>query len=289
MRSILYKALGACLALAAIRLKADSLDCLSRTVAFPPPAVILTQDGLSRVTVPECLPDLQSGKPVLPVTGISFDLPGGVEVATLTLTRGPLREIPLGAPVEWGLPPRLPDDPPFPKVTSDPAIYGGESLYPDDVAPHWRSDATGGGSLISVQVHPVRLDPLRNTLLAAESVTVTITLRPKLAAAPQRTLHINPLSAALEPGPHTYVVIATSNLIYNAPGPWNFQALCAARARAGFTPALVTTEWIEANYAGANAAAKIRSFVQDAYQHWGVRYLLLGGTFDQLPVQRLYI
>ncbi len=289
MRGILYNALGACVALAAIGLKAETLDSLSRTVVFPSPSVSLTPDGLSRVSLKECMPDLQSGKPVLPVTGISFNLPGGVEVATLTLTHGPVREIPLGAPVEWGLPPRLPDDPPFPNVSPDPAIYGGESPYPDYGTPYWRSDATGGGGLLSVQVHPVRLDPLRNTLLAAESVTVTITLRAKQAAAAQRTAHIAPLSAALEPGPHTYVVIATSNLIFNAPGPWNLQALCTARARAGFTPALVTTEWIEANYAGTNAAAKIRAFVQDAHQHWGVRYLLLGGTFALLPVQKLYV
>jgi hypothetical protein len=138
----------------------------------------------------------------------------------------------------------------------------------------------------------VRFDPRRNLLLAARALTVTATLAPAADAAPAKrglartALSTSPLDGAED---HTYLVISTSNLLYNAPAPWNLQTLCDARARAGFTPVMVPVEWICANYPGTNTPARIRAFIQDAYQQWGVRYLLIAGTYDLIPVQKLYV
>ena len=287
------RALGLCAVVLALSVKAVPGDGLSRAVPFQAPQISLTPEGLARVAVADCEPDVQTGRPVLPVAGAAFDIPAGFEVAAVTLTPGVIREYPLSAPVEWGLPPTQPGEE-LPAVTPDPAVYQSAEPYPDYARPVWRTDRLRENTLLSVQIHPVRFDPARQVLLAAASVTVAVELRPVPppdTATPQRGTLATPLSLSpLTPGEsHTYAVVSTSNLIYNAPGPWNFQALCEARARAGFTPALVTTEWIYANYAGANPVAKIRAFVQDACQKWGLRYLLIGGTFDLVPVQKLYV
>jgi len=255
------------------------------------PEISLTQEGLTRVTLPDCVPDFQSSRPVLPVTGVSFELPGGSEVAEVTLTPGAVREIPLTAPIEWGQPPRQPFEAPRPAVAADPEIYGGTQPYPNYAQPVWRLDPTHSSKLLSVQVHPVRFDPARDVLLVADSMTVTVALKQQQQPAPVKRVSL--ASTATSPlestGPFTYVVISTSNLINNTAGPWNLQALCAARARAGFIPKMVSTEWIQANYGGTNQTLRIRAFVQDAYAKWGVRYLLLAGTFDLLPVQKLHV
>ena len=287
----LQRVLAVCVALAAGRCGAGVSDGLSRTVSFPAPEISATQEGLTRVTLADCVPDLQSGRPVLPVTGTSFEIPGDCEVARINLIPGAVREILLDTPVEWGQLPRQPFGAPPPTVPADAAIYSGTQPYPDYGQPVWRLDSLRDRKLLSVQVHPVRFDPARNALLVAGSVTVTVTLRQQQPPAPplrtaQATTSASPITS---PGPYTYVVISTSNLIYNTSGPWNLQALCAARAHAGFTPALVSTEWIQANYAGTNQALRIRAFLQDAYAKWGVQYLLLAGTFDLLPVQKLHL
>jgi len=72
-----------------------------------------------------------------------------------------------------------------------------------------------------------------------------------------------------------YVVI-TSEHLKNTPAPYNFQALCVEKESRGITTALVTTEWIYANYQGRDRAERIRSYIRDSYNH-GTDYVLLGG------------
>ncbi len=294
-RFLFVATLAACGAKAAV-----TDDSLVRTLFFPAPVVERAPDGLTRVTLAGYEADVQTARPVLPVAGASFTLPPGFEIRAVTVTPGAVTEVPLAAPVQWGLPPRQPDDPPTPAVPPDPAIYNGAQPYPDSAHPLWRLDPQGDGTaLLSVQLHPVRFDPVRNALLAAASLTVTVALRHAATPPPSPSALLRPAARASSASPslspldlserRTYVIVSTSNLLYNAPAPWNFQALCAARARAGFTPALVSTEWIDANYGGANLPARIRAFVQDAHQKWGTRYLLIGGTFGLIPVQKLYL
>lgn len=274
---------------------AAPVGSLSRTLPFPAPVISLTQDGWTAVSVAGCEPEVQTAKPVLPVAGVTFEIPKGFAVKSVTVTPLRISEIPLAAPVQWGLPPRRPDDPPQPFIAPDPAIYGGPAPYPDLAQPVWRTDPSEGATLLNVQLFPVRFDPARALLIAAEALVVTVELQPAPVpalppAAAQRGALVIPQSVLLDPGaPHSYLVISTSNLIHHTPGPWNLQALCDSRARSGFTPAIMSVEWIYANYAGTDNPAKIRAFVQDAYQQWGVRYLLIAGTFALIPAQKLYV
>ena len=285
MKRLFKIALGVLGALSVAGAPAEPDQEVCRTVVFLPPEASLTAEGLTRVRVPGCEPDPVTGLPVLPVQGLTLELPSDAEVLALTLVPDAVQEIPLEAPVEWGRPPVAPGEPPAGAIAPDPAVYGGTAPYPDLAKPRWRADPTASATRLSVQVPPVLYVPSRQALLAAGSVTVRVAFRIKAAAARKSGLKPTPL----EPGTHTYAVISTSNLISNTPGPWNLQTLCDARARAGFTPVLVSTEWINANYEGTNQAIRTRAFVQDAYQIWGLRYLLLAGTFDLLPVQKLYI
>ncbi|MCG2705885.1 MAG: C25 family cysteine peptidase, partial [Candidatus Omnitrophica bacterium] len=87
---------------------------------------------------------------------------------------------------------------------------------------------------------------------------------------------------------YQYVVI-TNEELKNAPGPYNFQALCAEKNARGITTNIVTTEWIYANYdgtrpdGGTDNATKIRNFIIDAYNNWETKYILLGGDATGNP------
>ena len=290
-----YTALVICIGVVAQGASVVPVDNLVKTFSFPEPVLRLTPDRLTAVSIAGCEPDVQTAKPILPVTGVTFDIPRGFEVKSIALTPLLVREIPFSAPIQWGLPPRQPNDPPLPVIAPDLAIYGGTTPYPDIAQPAWRTDPSDVTTRLTVQLFPVRFDPVRNLLIAAEKLVVTVELQPAAAKTPtvvhvQGGMPTSPLSS-LPPSdsPHSYLVISTSNLIYHTPGPWNLQSLCEARARAGFTPALVDIEWIYANYAGTNNPAKIRAFIQDAHQQWDTRYLLIAGTFDLIPAQKLYV
>lgn len=269
-------------------------DTLSQTVRFGVPEIEATSDGALRVSLDGCAPEIEPGLPILPVAGVSFALPKNGVVVDVCVTPGDIQTIPIESPVEWGQVIRREGEEPFPDVPKSPTVYDGDQPYPSDEQPRWRKDPSPDRDLLSVQIHPVRYDPSQGVLLSARSVTVIVTLQSAAAASPQtQRLAATAMAAALPElpfsGPRTYVVVSTSNLIFNADGPWNLQTLCAARERAGFSTALVTTEWIQQNYDGTNLPIRIRSFVQDVHTRWGTRFLLLAGTFDLIPVQKLYM
>ncbi len=63
-----------------------------------------------------------------------------------------------------------------------------------------------------------------------------------------------------------------------------FQVLAAHKTAQGIPTVVATREYIEANYRrGADFQETLRMFIRDAYQKWGVDYVLLGGDSDILP------
>ncbi len=85
---------------------------------------------------------------------------------------------------------------------------------------------------------------------------------------------------SLEGSPVDYVIVTNDSLADE------FQTLADWKTAKGVPTVVRTTEWIAANYPnGVDLAETIRTFVVDAYQYWGIKYLLLGGDTDQLPVR----
>ncbi|HRU70554.1 MAG TPA: C25 family cysteine peptidase [Kiritimatiellia bacterium] len=272
-------------------------------IPFAEPVVATLADGTCRAMVEGCEPDVQTARPVLPVQGTSMTIPSGYEVENVTVTPLNVHDIPLPAPLEWGQPPHIPGTPPAPHVGPDAAIYAQATPYPDPALAPWRADRCGGDeSLLSVALYPVRYVPAAGRLLAAEALIVTVNLRPAAALPPAppprlaralNVAHDIGLQSApfhLSPdAPCSYLVLSTSNLICNTAGPWNLQALCEARARSGYAPAIVSVEWVADQYDGVDLPAKIRAFLQEAYARWRFRDLLIVGTFELIPARKLYV
>ncbi len=257
---------------------------LTHTIDFPLPTVALTQDGFSAVTMAGHELDVQSGRPILPVHCVTLAVPVGYTVDEVVLSRAREHEIALGAPVQWGQPAQTPDMPLQEVAPRDPAIYDGEAPYPNALETLWRVDTVNGAGLLSVLLHPVLFDPSGSRLLAATSITLNV----KLQEQPPAAKIIKPFGAPLPQRDCAYLIIATSNLIHHT-APWNLQKLCERRVEAGFTTGIVDVAWITANYAGVNVPEKIRAFLQEAHANWGTRYLLIVGTFQQIPTQLLYV
>ncbi len=273
---------------------ASPADGLHKTLSFEAPSITVNSAGNVEVTLPGCGLDVVSALPVLPVAGVSFDIEEGWEVEDVYLTYAGVEEMPLPAPVQWGSPPYLDGETPR-YAQPDQAVYSSDATYPDISAPCWRTDRSGKKTLLSVKVFPVRYVPARNRLLVASEATVSVTLRAstpppdplKRAAATPAILSMPP---PLDPAvPYSYIVISTSNLIHDTPAPWNLQALCEHRSRSGLIPLIMPVEDIYACYTGNNNPEKIRAFLQEAHEIWGTRFLLIAGTFEMVPAQKLHL
>jgi uncharacterized repeat protein (TIGR01451 family) len=175
----------------------------------------------------------------------------------------------------------------------------------------------GGGNLGGFRVHAVRLSPFRRDpgtgdLILARELDVELDLAPGSAGAGEvrrlrpspdadetflralRAMVANPddipeASAARAPasgaggfapeelpsveGSGVDMVIVTSAAL--APG---FQPLADWKTAKGVPAVVRTVEWIEANYpAGRDQPERVRMFLRDAYEKWGVYLVLLGG------------
>ncbi|MDD4101997.1 MAG: C25 family cysteine peptidase [Kiritimatiellae bacterium] len=274
-------------------LAASPENALSKTFAFDSPSFTVNAAGNVEVELQGCEPDVESSRPVLPVVGVSFEIAQGFEVEEVRLTPHEMEEHQLPAPIQWGMPPYRDGEVPR-NAEPDPEIYLSGTPYPDLNAPVWRIDHSGAQTLLSVKVFPLRFVPVRNILLAARKMTVSVSLRATTPAQPLIKHSVAPSLFSMPPPldpetPYSYIVISTSNLIHNTPAPWNLQALCEHRSRSGLVPLIVPVEDIYACYDGNNNPAKIRAFLQEAHALWGTRFLLIAGTFDLIPAQKLYV
>ncbi len=65
-----------------------------------------------------------------------------------------------------------------------------------------------------------------------------------------------------------------------------FQVLADHRTATGLPTVVRTVEWIEANYRnGVDESETIRTFIREAYERWGLEYVLLGGDTDVIPAR----
>ncbi len=68
-----------------------------------------------------------------------------------------------------------------------------------------------------------------------------------------------------------------------------FQSLADYHTAHGLPAVVVTVEWIRENYRqGVDLQETIRMFIREAYERWGIEYLLLGGDTDIIPARYAY-
>jgi len=271
----------------------------------------------------EGLPNLnRPGEPRLPIKTARLLVPFGLEVAQVRVIPG--RKVTLEGTyrVEPGQEPaRLSDQGPFAPTPPSPAVYGSAQPYPGELHSPATSQSRKGYRFLVLTLYPMEYQPQSGMLSYYESLTVQVDLQPaswETAAvrmlrhrpgqwatdrAETRALVDNPAavatyptvayltsvrhkgsSAALDASTSYDYVIITNDALLAAPGPHNFQALKADKNARGVSTNIVTVEWIATTYTGSDLQTKIRNFVIDAYQSWGIEYVLLGGDGDGASV-----
>lgn len=195
----------------------------------------------------------------------------------------------------------------------------------DSVFPRWRVRHTGTGMwhgyrIASFEVYPVRYQLTTGRLTVDDGMTLIVETAPaagSVAAVRQR--HVdgfreraereamrivsNPDAVSayvfdeivvdegergflpaylpgLEGSAVTYLIVTNEAM------KSEFQRLADWKTKKGIPAVVRTVEWIEQNHwAGADLAETIRNFIREAYEKWGLEYVLLGGDTEVIPAR----
>jgi hypothetical protein len=273
---------------------------LLATCRFAEPVLETDAAGITRVSIAECVPWSQPGEPILPFRTLRLLLPLGFTATGVTaradspaVTVAGAWRIELGRdPVAYGT------AVPAHAVASAPSV---RAPYPSRLAELVSVQHMSGYALAIVRVFPLQYTAFSQQLDFTSDVTVEVALSTALDGfiAPS-TRHVtyqrlvavidNPEALSAEApllprdlgAPTGYLLVTRAALL---PA---FQPLLDQKTAAGLTVHTETMEAITNQFAGVDAAERLRNFIRHAYTTWDVQYVLLGGDIKAVPYRGVY-
>ncbi|MFH1686659.1 MAG: C25 family cysteine peptidase [bacterium] len=282
---------------------------LTHTLTFDTQAFALNSiSGYAFLVSPDGVYLDNLGQPMLPCRIVRLAVPDGfratqveMEIISSEQIPGKYRIYPAQPPQRTGLSPAV-----GAFIEPDPSTYGSDEAFPPLAAQLLPPCDLAGQAMAVVQVCPFIYTPSASRLEMMTSVRVTLsgaydyqcgdylsTVISEWQADEYRqvvrSLVVNPEDVELvavsgqvksrlpEAGPYEHVIITRSYLSQ----PW--QPLADWHTRKGVHDTIITTEAIYAAYSGVDNQERIRNFLIDAHDTWGVQYVLLGGEHADVP------
>jgi hypothetical protein len=276
------------------------------------PAVEMSPDDTGRwveVTTPGGELAVQVGEPALPSQRVRVPLPAGLTVTAMRLDVLDEDVLQLSRPVApyAGERSSLDDFPP--QAEPDAVTYASADLFPAEEA-HLVSVVTlpSGVHEAVVRVHSVRWRPAEGELRVIRRARVILECqepeRDEAAPFRDRSLLSAPAAATpLAPGGQVLLSerglattempsIEGSPVVYAIISPDDqgmrsqWQRLADWKTATGYPAQVFTLDWITENYShGADVPESIRLFLRDAYQHWGLQWILIGADVRLIPAR----
>jgi hypothetical protein len=158
------------------------------------------------------------------------------------------------------------------EIKEDKEIYNCGEIFPGN----WFSYRVGAGLkdrrhvvFLSIHIYPVRYVSLLDLLCYTTRVEVEV-------------IYEEPSEPVLFPDEYDLLVIAPSSYTVFLRG------FVKHKAEYGIESKIVTLPEIFSTTQGRDRAEKIKYFIKYAVETWGVRYVLLVGGDDRIPVRRVY-
>lgn len=261
-------------------------------------------EGYDLLTSKGCDVTGKVGEPQLPMRGVYVSIPVGAEVTGVEIVSSDREELPGTYNIYPTQPPRptsLAEDREVPFVEPDLAIYRSSIPYPGELIESAGTGSMGGYTVASFLVHPVHYIPSEQSLQFYSRIQFLIHYKEGTPSLPvkgrtERTqrlyrdkvkrLVINPEdvgrngpdkgSVPLQPVVE-YVIITTDPYVAG------FQTLADWKTRKGVPAEVKTVSWIAVSYPGWDLQEKIRNFIIDYYQNYGLVWVLLGGDYSVVP------
>ena len=246
------------------------------------------------------------GAPELPMKIIRLALPQNTKAASVSAVGTHLETLSENTEVAWfagDIRTSLTEE--YSPAPKNVKLYNTSSFYPGKYVEIINRGKMGGQPLVCLAVYPLQYNPANKRVVLVGDINIKINLQddytPGIDRAPTGSsllagLVNNPreLSRPISGGSHNndgylpgesplglgsgYVIITSAEL---APA---FYPYFVWKNQKGLSASLVLIEDILRTYSGEDDAAKLRAYLQEAYNQ-GAEWVLLGGDEDIIPIR----
>jgi hypothetical protein len=249
--------------------RTKDVNIKTESIGFSDP--ILQDDGqYISVNLKEAASSLiDPGNPILPVVTTVFTFPFGTKISSVDVSFSATNKLTVSKEIIPASEPSPVDGTVVNDPIKNPAVYESAIMYPATSYRYTIGAGLNGTThviFLSVQCYPVRYSPAKNILYYCENAEIQVTYE--------------------EPATPT-VFLDQYNLVIIAPSGFSnaLQPLIDHKINMGMNTTLKTTEAIYSEYNGFDNAEKIKYFIKDAIETWGIDYVLLVGGINKVPIR----
>ncbi|MBN2536854.1 hypothetical protein JXB37_01100, partial [candidate division WOR-3 bacterium] len=274
---------------------------VEQTLDFAPGDFVFDKtNGFDVVALPGHYSTSEPGRPNLPLAVYNVVIPADAEVVGVEVTEANWTALPGEFDIHPSQRAQALSLPELEFVGKDDRTYGTYSTYPEEPVSFTRSGCLGGFRVAGIQVAPLRYVPAARRLELATRLTVTVRYergrhdefgldesQVEQAAGWARQLVVNTRDVerfaprAVEKDDWTCdMAIVTSSGLASA-----WQGYADWRTRQGVKTVVTRTDSIYAAFPGRDNQEKIRNWVRELWQNHGLKWLLVGGDAEVVPVR----
>lgn len=291
---------------------------IDETISFDPSKVkIVENNGYTFVEVEGGFPYVIPGAPELPVVPIQFLIPYNKTVDRFEILGHEEEILKVGASIK---PYNYPGAPPYVEERSaepNPDYYSLDR-YPHKFLQYRGTGTARGYRIASFLFYPVQYEPSSGKLILIHNFKVRLYLKDTTSFYPKRTLFSDfelyreivkglvkngdkvdiyapptmpervegKLEISEEPSlsgsPVSYLIIIPDEFASN------YEELQNIKDKLGYPATIKTTSYIYSHYQGLDEAERIRNFIKDAYENWGIEWVLIGSDVPLIPTRKVY-
>jgi len=249
---------------------------LSDTVNFSRPE-IFTKENYISINLDEQTSHLQiPGKPSITIFTKVYKFPSGTEIIDVSVFYSKENSITITKEIE-------PANEPIPlqnsiylsqnKIKKVECNYDNIEIYPSNQFEYnigYGKDGLDHVIFLSVNCYPLRYNPSENIIYFRNNVNINVNIK-------------KPIEKNSYPDVYDLIIIAPEKYSNH------IQPLVTHKNNHGLDTQLKTVEDITSSYSGRDDPEKIKYFIKEALDQWGISYVLLFGNVDDVPIRKTAI
>jgi len=208
-------------------------------------------------------------KPMLPVITKVFTFPFGTKITDVKVSFSKINKLGLSKEVT-PVPEPTRGDAKLPnELIKDLGVYASAELYPAKSYSYTIGAGLEGKEhviYLAIHCYPIRYSPANNLIYYSENAVIEITYR-------------EPTAPTVFFDQYDLVIIAPKKFSNS------LEPLINHKISMGVNTTLKPTEEIYDEYSGFDNAEKIKYFIKDAIENWGIDYVLLVGNIEKVPIR----
>ncbi|MEO0069673.1 MAG: C25 family cysteine peptidase, partial [candidate division WOR-3 bacterium] len=212
------------------------------------------------------------GAPALPTIGITYPISAGNIAAGVKIVNVEYETLPGFFSVAPTQPPAILSLPPPKPVGRNQAIYDDINPYPKEICRLVGNGYQRRKPIASILINPLQFLPLEGRVRLIKKLDIALEYQNQRDKGKEWA----------ENGPLEYLIVTNSTL------DTIFAELLSWRHKTGFNGKIRLIEWITAHYPGRDEPEKLRNYLKICAQDSGLKWLLLGGDVEIIPVRKAF-